>query len=141
MRSAFAISARCSTILQSFNPTLAFSIPIFQQLLSHNSFRASTRALPFPIPSFSSTSHPQFSSPGRVPGHMEMEELADKPEVTVDELGKNISLRSNQRSPRDEAVLARFGKQQQLRVSPPLQVSLFYSIRRHILIHLSSALC
>ena len=72
---------------------------------------------------------------------MEMEELADKPEVTVDELGKNISLRSNQRSPRDEAVLARFGKQQQLRVSPPLQMSLFHFIRRHILIHPSSALC
>ena len=53
---------------------------------------------------------------------MEMEELADKPEVTVDGLG---SLRSNQRFPRDEAILARFGKQQQFRVSPPLQPSLF----------------
>ena len=72
---------------------------------------------------------------------MEMEELADKPEVTVDELGKNISLRSNQRSPRDEDILARFGKKQQLRVSPPLQVSLFHSIRRHILIYPSGALC
>ena len=72
---------------------------------------------------------------------MEMEELADKPEVTVDELGKNISLRSNQRSPRDEDILARFGKKQQLRVSPPLQVSLFPSIRRHILIYPSGGLC
>ena len=72
---------------------------------------------------------------------MEMEELGDKPEVTVDELGKNISLRSNQRCPRDEAVLARFGKQQQLRVSPPLQLSLFYYNRRPILIYPTNALC
>ena len=72
---------------------------------------------------------------------MEMEELGDKPEVTVDELGKNISLRSNQRCPRDEAVLARFGKQQQLRVSPPLQMSWFHTNRRHILIYPTSALC
>lgn len=55
---------------------------------------------------------------------MEMEELADKSEVTVHALGKNPSLRSNQRFPRDEAVLARFGKQQQFRVSTPLQIPL-----------------
>lgn len=49
---------------------------------------------------------------------MEMEELADKTDVEVDVLGKNPSLTSHQRFPRDEAVLARFGKQQQFRVSP-----------------------
>ena len=54
-----------------------------------------------------------------------MEELADKPEVTVDEMGRIPSLRSNQRFPRDEAVLARFGKQQQFRVSSPLKSSFF----------------
>ena len=141
MRSAFAISARSSIILPSFQPHSGFSILPFPQLLCHVPVKVSPRICPFPITSSSSTSHPQFSSPGQVPGQMEMEELGDKPEVTVDELGKNISLRSNQRSPRDEAVLARFGKQQQLRVSPPPAVSLFHSIRRHILICPGSALC
>ena len=56
---------------------------------------------------------------------MEMEELADKNDVTVDVLGKNPSLRSHQRFPKDEAVLARFGKQQQFRVSSPQRVSFF----------------
>ena len=56
---------------------------------------------------------------------MEMEELGDKNDVTVDVLGKNPSLQSHHRFPRDEAVLARFGKQQQFRVSPRLQVSPF----------------
>ena len=54
---------------------------------------------------------------------MEMEELADKNDVEVNVLGKNPSLRSQQRFPKDEAVLAKFGKRQQFRVSPRLQVS------------------
>ena len=52
---------------------------------------------------------------------MELEELADKKDGEVDVLGKNPSLRSHQRFPRDEAVLARFGKQQQFRVSSLIQ--------------------
>ena len=52
---------------------------------------------------------------------MELEELADKKDGEVDVLGKNPSLRSHQRFPRDEAVLARFGKQQQFRASSPIQ--------------------
>ena len=51
---------------------------------------------------------------------MEMEGIADKNDVEVNVLGKNPSLRSTQRFPRDEAILARFGKQQQFRVSSPL---------------------
>ena len=45
---------------------------------------------------------------------MEIQELAEKNNVE----DKLTSLPSHQRFPRDEAILARFGKQQQFRVSP-----------------------
>ena len=46
-----------------------------------------------------------------------MEEVAGKNDVEMDVLGDNASLQTHQRFPRDEAVLARFGKKQQFRVS------------------------
>ena len=55
---------------------------------------------------------------------MELDELADKTEMDVEVLGKPGSLPSQHRFPRDEAVLARFGKQQQFRVSL-IPVSIF----------------
>lgn len=57
---------------------------------------------------------------------MELEELGDKNDVEVDVLDKSTnhpSLRGQERFPRDEAVLARFGKQQQFRVSLPIHAS------------------
>ena len=46
-----------------------------------------------------------------------MEDFVDKNDVEMDVLGDNVSLQSRQRFPKDEAVLARFGKKQQFRVS------------------------
>ena len=47
-----------------------------------------------------------------------MEDSVDKNDVEMVVLGDDASLQSRQRFPKDEAVLARFGKKQQLRVSP-----------------------
>ena len=46
-----------------------------------------------------------------------MEKSVEKNDVEMDVVGENASLRSHQRFPKDEAVLARFGKKQQFRVS------------------------
>ena len=46
-----------------------------------------------------------------------MEDFVGKNDVEMDVLGDNASLQSRQRFPKDEAVLARFGKKQQFRVS------------------------
>ena len=46
-----------------------------------------------------------------------MEEFTDKNDVETAVLGDNASLQSHLRFPKDEAVLARFGKKQQFRVS------------------------
>ena len=132
LRSAFAISARYSRLL---HPTRGLQIPIFQELPSRNPSEAPPELYIFSsllyllVPPFVNKNSPLVG----VSGQMEMEELADKSEVTVDVLGKNPSLRSNQRFPRDEAVLARFGKKQQFRVSSPLQLSSFqlHSQARH----------
>lgn len=112
------------------SPHSGFSILIF---LSRNHFEAFTRARDILFLSSSSSSSSASSptilcrpqSPSGVLATMEMEEIADKNDVEVNVLGKNPSLRSTQRFPRDEAVLARFGKQQQFRVSSPLQLSSF----------------
>ena len=127
MRSASAISPDPQRLL---HPTLGFPILIF---LSRNHFEAFPRARDILFPSSSSSSSSASSptilclpqSPSGVLAKMEMEEIADKNDVEVNVLGKNPSLRSTQRFPRDEAVLARFGKQQQFRVSSPLQLSSF----------------
>lgn len=57
---------------------------------------------------------------------MELEELGDKNDVEVEVLAKHPNIPSHQRFPKDEAVLARFGKQQQFRVSQPLSVLQFH---------------
>ena len=46
-----------------------------------------------------------------------MEGFVDKNDVEMVVLGDSASLQSHQRFPKDEAVLARFGKKQQFRVS------------------------
>ena len=46
-----------------------------------------------------------------------MGDFVDKNDVEMDVLGDDASLQSHQRFPKDEAVLARFGKKQQFRVS------------------------
>ena len=46
-----------------------------------------------------------------------MEEFGDKKDVEMDVSGDNASLQIRSRFPKDEAVLARFGKKQQFRVS------------------------
>ena len=45
-----------------------------------------------------------------------MEDFVHKNDVEMDVLGDNVSLQGHQRFPKDEAVLARFGKKQQFRV-------------------------
>ena len=127
-----AISIRnFSRSTEAPSPHSGFSIPIFPFC---NHFEAFTRARHILFPSSSSSSSSSASSPTilclpqsprGVLAKMEMEEIADKNDVEVNVLGKNPSLRSTQRFPRDEAVLARFGKQQQFRVSSPLQLSSF----------------
>ena len=126
MRSAFAISSMCESP-NSFTPLSSPRSHLLRPLVSHFLtvlHRFLYRSLHYLLlvsfePSLSSST----SSRRGVFGKMEMEEIADKNDVEVDVLAKNPSLRSHQRFPRDEAVLARFGKQQQFRVSPSLQLS------------------